>query len=286
MEWYKGNVWTYERRGLRKEVLGMNFSELDKPTEISTLIIQIEQVENLNGRPSKYLSNPENYGKDQELIMGTSLTPLDFCLELFVGQMILGETALCTMRTKKPGEVISYVVYLKKIVSSRLIAELSVKETYEYALKCKGFGVIMFKDYKSFAHEYFSKAALALISLRPIKSVKAVKEIDGFDRYEVKALFDQVRLNLAAIHLLEKRYEDVIFLTKFIEKDEQPSEKGIYRRATAFYNIKNYDKALQLLEKIPNFREIPEFVTLYKRIIESQKASNEHYKDIVKRMFH
>jgi len=278
MEWYVGNEWKLETKGLRKKVLAIDFKALDKPDQVSKVVVRIDQVQNLNGRPSKFLLSPE---ESTELEMGTALTPVDYYVELLIRQMIVGQQALCSIRTKN--DEISFVVTLEDILESQEIQKLNVKEMYILALRYKENGVIMFKAYPQFAHDYFSRAAKCLISYKPFDNL-SLKQ-DGVAQSDMQSLFLQIQTNLAACLLLQKRYEDVIYQTRFVMTMAEPSEKSIYRRAMAFFHIEDFEQAQKTIEKIPNYQEKKEFLQLYLRIAESWKSSNDRYKHVVQRMF-
>ncbi|XP_013107646.1 uncharacterized protein LOC106087218 [Stomoxys calcitrans] len=282
MEWYIGSEWQLERKGLHKKVLEHKFTKLEKPFPVSKVLISVSNVENLNGRESKYLA-ADKLDQDQCMEMGTALCPVDYYLELMIQQMIIGEKALCTIRTKEPGKSIKITLSLKKIIESKEIQKLTVPEMYELALKYKENGVKMFKSYPVFAHEYFAKAAKCLISFKDFENL--TKKSDGVSGKDMHDLLIQIQTNLAACLLTAKRYDDVIYQTKFVESQKCPSEKSIYRRAMAYFHMSEFDLAQKTIEKLPDFKDKKEFASLYQKIVDRRKSSNDNYKGMVKKMF-
>lgn len=282
MEWYVGTEWQLERKGLHKKVLAHDFTKLEKPHAVAKVIICVEKVENLNGRESIYLCE-DKLNKSQCMEMGSALSPVDYYLEMLVQQMVIGEKALCTIKTKEAGNEIRITLSLREIQESKPIHKLSVPEMYHLALKYKENGVKMFKTYPVFAHEYFARAAKCLISFKEFEGL--TKKRDGMAGKDLYELFVQIQTNLAACLLNAKRYEDVIYQTNFVDKQNSPSEKSVYRRAMAYYHLSEFDLAQKTIEKIPNYEEKKEFNNLYHKVVECRKTSNANYKGMVKKMF-
>lgn len=281
MEWYVGTEWKLERKGLYKKVQALEFTKVEKPHQVAKVVINVEKVENLKERESQWLGE-KTLNTDQIMEMGTALTPIDCYLELMVQQMMLGETAECTIKTKG-GEKIKIVLTLQEIKSSKGIQQLTVPEMYNLALKYKENGVKMFKTYPIFAHEYFVKAAKCLISYKNFEGL--TKKRDGVAGKDMQELFTQVQTNLAACLLNEKRYDDVIYQTNFVDKTNKPSEKSIYRRAMAYYHMHEFELAKKTIEKVDDFKDKKEFANLYQKVSDSWKNSNAQYKGMVQKMF-
>ncbi|KMZ02256.1 peptidyl-prolyl cis-trans isomerase CPR6 [Drosophila simulans] len=285
MDWYVGTEWEDKNRGLAKKVIGLQFTEMDKPTIISTVEFSVnKKAANLGGRPSKYLASDKatTYPQKHSLEMGTSLTAVDCYLELLLQQFVPGETAACSITTKT-GERIEFELKLEKIVKNTQVEKLSAAEIYELALRLKESGVATFKTFPKFAFDYFVRAAKLLITYKPFDKLN--KKTNGINGPAVEALFIQIQTNLAACLLQEKRYEHVIYHTQFVETEESPSEKSIYRRALAYYHLKEFAKAQATIERMPNYEEKREFSKLRDNIAASWKDSNAHYKEVVQRMF-
>lgn len=281
MEWYVGTEWKLERKGLYKKVLALEFTKVEKPHQAAKVVINVEKVENLKDRESQWLGE-KTLNTDQIMEMGTALTPIDCYLELLVQQMMLGETAECTIKTKG-GEEIKIVLTLQEIKSTKGIQQLTVPEMYNLAMRYKENGVKMFKTYPIFAHEYFVKAAKCLISYKNFEGL--TKKRDGVAGKDMQELFTQVQTNLAACLLNEKRYDDVIYQTNFVDKTNKPSEKSIYRRAMAYYHMHEFELAQKTIEKVPDYKDKKEFANLYEKVSVSWKNSNAQYKGMVQKMF-
>uniref|UniRef100_A0A034W9F6 Uncharacterized protein n=1 Tax=Bactrocera dorsalis TaxID=27457 RepID=A0A034W9F6_BACDO len=281
ISWYIGTEWTMPAKGLRKQVLSLdNFKFLNKPHLVSKVVVKVEEVQNLNGRESQYLSN-ELIEQEQKVEIGSALTPVDCYVELLVRQLVVGERARCFIATKT--EEIRFILTLIKIEETKEIYKLNVAEMYAHAMRYKENGVVMFKQYPYFAHAYFSRAAKFLISYKPFEGLTLHK--DGISSEEMQMLFTQIQTNLAACLLNEQRYDDVLYQTKFVEEHPNATEKSIYRRAMAFYHLKEFEKAQKLIESVSNYQGKKEFAKLHQRLGESWKTSNEQYKNVVKRMF-
>ncbi|XP_030375019.1 uncharacterized protein LOC115624422 [Scaptodrosophila lebanonensis] len=284
MEWYIGNVWQDKTKGLSKKVMTLQFSSLDKPLPVSSVEFSVKKAPlNLGARPSKYLAvSGDGAQQLHSLTMGNATTPIDFYLELLLQQFLLGETSTCSIETKT-GDIIEFQLKLERITSNQQVEKLTAAEIYDLALRYKTNGVAMFKDYPKFAFDYFIQAAKLLITYKPFD--KLTKASNGIDGSEVEALFVQIQTNLAACLLQEKRYEHVIYHTDFVDTLENPSEKSVYRRAVAFYHLKEFEKAQRTIERVPNYEEKREFCKLRDNIATSWKNSDAHYKSVVQRMF-
>lgn len=283
MDWIIGKEWSDPKKGLSKKVLALKFEKVQKPTALSICRVKISKVANLADRPSSYLRQSNEF----ELIMGSAITPVDFYLEIILQNMLLGETCQAQIQTKKSGEPIEFEIFLSDLSQTKHLFQLSVKELYDLAQKYRSNGVEMFKMYPKFAHEYFSRAAKCLISFKPFDVL--TEERNSMNGADLEALLRILQANLAACLLQDQRNEDVLYLTEFIDSlpaDEiKKWEKALYRRALAFYNIKDYEKVLTLLEKVENIKEKKEFLLLYNQTKQSSKREEEHYRSIVQRMF-
>lgn len=280
MRWYVGTEWSLPSKGLRKQVLSLDFHKLRKPHMCSKVLINMESCEHRNGRPSVYLNTLQ---KDIEMEMGTALTPLDCYLETLVQQMIEGEKALCSIQTKKDATNIEIILTLKSILHSKETHLLTVQEMYDLALRYKENGVKMFKSYPLFAHDYFVRAAKCLISYKKFDGL--TKAVDGVAGVQMQELFQQIQTNLAASLLAEQRYEDVIYQTNFVKSVQKPSDKSVYRRAMAYFYLKEFELAQNTIDMVPEYRIKKEFINLQQRIHQGWQVSNHCYKNMIQKMF-
>ena len=163
------SVWSDSRYGIRKEVISFNFKSMNKASECSKCLVCIDAVENLNGRPTSYLVKQLN--TEQWIEMNTAVTPIDYLVELIVRNMFCGETSKCAIQTKS-GIEIKFTITLLDDDCGPYLFELTAKELFDWAKKCKENGVVMFKEYSSFAQTYFNKAAKALISFKPFSGLR------------------------------------------------------------------------------------------------------------------
>lgn len=281
MDWYIGNEWSDVTRGLYKKVMSLQFQTVEKPFAESSVVFTItKSCKELGRRPSKYLDNEPEI--EHTMQIGTAVTPIDCYLEILLQQFLPGETSACRIKIKS-GEQLDFEIRLENITSNTQVDKLNVADLYKLALRYKENGVSMFKAYPKFAFDYFARAAKLLITYKPFDQLD--KKTQGIEGSELETLFVQIQTNLAACLLQEKRYEHVIYHTEFVEIMENPSEKSIYRRALAFYNLKEFEKAQLMIERIPNYDEKREFCKLRDMIASSWKDSNASYKQVVQRMF-
>ncbi|EDV93467.1 uncharacterized protein LOC6563672 [Drosophila grimshawi] len=279
MNWYIGNEWSDEMRGLHKKVLSLDFQTVEKPLAVSSVLFTVNKS-CVGSRPTKYLNCAEM--QQHAMKMGSAVTPIDCYLELLLQQFLPGETAVCSIATKT-GEQLEFELKLDRITSNTHVETLNAAEIHKLALRYKENGVAMFKSYPKFAFDYFSRAAQLLITYKPFKTLD--KKTNGIDGAEMETLFIQIQTNLAACLLLEQRYEHVIYHTDFVETQSNPSEKSMYRRALAYYHLKEFEKAHQIIERVPNHEAKREFSKLRSQIAASWKNSNANYKEVVQRMF-
>lgn len=132
-------------------------------------------------------------------------------------------------------------------------------------------------------HQYFVRAAKCLISYKKFDGL--TQEKDGVAGTDMLELLHHIQTNLAASLLAEKRYEDVLYHTNFIQTMAKPTEKIVYRRAMAYYHLKEFQLALDTLQLVPEYRTKKEFLGLQQRIQQSWQTSNANYKTMVQRMF-
>lgn len=281
MDWYIGKEWSDATRGLHKKVLSLEFQAVEKPLSESSVVFTITKpCKDLGGRPSKYLDTETR--TEQTMLIGTAVTPIDCYLEILLQQFLPGETSACSIKSKS-GEQLEFELKLERITENTQVDKLNAADLYKLALRYKENGVVMFKTFPKFAFDYFTRAAKLLITYKPFDKLN--KKTNGIEGSELETLFVQIQTNLAACLLQEKRYEHVVYHTEFVETMENPSEKSIYRRALAFYNLKEFEKAQKMIERVPNYEEKREFSKLRDNIASSWKNSNASYKQVVQRMF-
>ncbi|XP_055378473.1 uncharacterized protein LOC129610118 [Condylostylus longicornis] len=279
---FNKNAKSYEcpKKGIKKEVVSFNYQSMTKPTEISRCLVIIDDIKNLNNRESNYLS--AKLKTEFWIELGSAVTALDYYVEIILQQMFQNETSRCYIKTKA-GEEITFIIKLIKIDFKGYIFELNLKDAYELSKKYKENGVLMFKKYPKFAQEYFCRAAKILLSYGPFDDLS--EENDGVEAELLKKLLQNLKLNISACLIKEQRYEEVVFLTSFVEENSENIDKAIYRRALALHNLKEFKKAKEVIEKSKTFRKNAELVNLHTKILNDWKTNDHNYKNVVRKMF-
>lgn len=269
-------VWNNSKKGLRKELINFNFVSIRKPSEFSKCFITISEISNCDYE-TNYLK-----GGDLNIIMGCALTPIDIYLELFLMEMITNEKSHCFIKTKN-GNEISFILKLNEIIFEGYFFEISANEMLKKAQTYKENGVKMFKKYPIFAQDYFNKSAKCLLAFLPFKDLDP--EIEKVDPNDFQQLLEIVYMNISACLLKEYRYEDILSLLKFTDREEpEVPEKALYRKALAYFHLKKYEESKKSLERI-NYLENKEFLILWNKNVIQSKIENEKYANICRKMF-
>lgn len=275
--------WEDADRGLLKEIINYKFLSLTKATEISKCCVSITGVTGLKDHhESAHLCSGDKF--EYWVTLGEALTPIDCYIDVFLKQMLVGETSNCSIRTKS-GDTITFLIKVMKIEFGGYVFELHYDKIVILAQKYKENGVKMFKKYPIFAQEYFNRAAKLLISLMPFDTVeKRDPDKDKFDAFEVQTLLENLYMNIAACLIKHSRYEDALHVLQFTERIENVPEKALYRRAMAHFKYGQLDDAKKIIERT-NYKENKECLALYNDVLVKWKASNQNYSKIVKKMF-
>ncbi|XP_049286099.1 uncharacterized protein LOC125765227 [Anopheles funestus] len=172
---------------------------------------------------------------------------------------------------------------LIRIEDQKYYYELTVAESLALAKCYKENGVKMFTKYPLFAHAYFNQAAKCLLSWSPIEQLDPA--IEGVGTVEqMQSLLETLYLNIAACLIKQNRYEEVLHVLQYTNKQENPSAKATYRKALAQFKVKQYTEALATLERI-DYANSKECVALHKQIIQSRQQEDSIYNSMVKKMF-
>lgn len=275
--------WEDIDRGLCKEIVAYKFLTLTKATEISKCCVSITDIAGLKEHhESAHLTNGDKF--EHWIALGEAVTPVDCYIDVFLQQMLVGETSKCTIRTKS-GDAITFQIKVMKIEFGGYIFEMTFKKTYELALKYKENGVRMFKKYPLFAQEYFNRAAKLMISLLPFDTLEERDlDKDTYDAKELQTFLENLYMNISACLIKQTRYEEALHVLEFTERQENVPEKALYRRAMAHFKVGQLDEAKQHLERI-NFKDNRDCLALYNDILVKWKASNQNYSQMVKKMF-
>lgn len=277
------NEWTDEKRGLRKEVITFKYQSVTKASDASKCLLAISDVSGLrDDHDTEYLRCDNN--TEYWIPLGDAQTPIDYYTEIFLKQMLVGETSRCTITTKSK-QCIQFVLKIIRIEFGGYFYSKSLPELVHTVQRYKENGVKMFKKYPLFAHEYFGRAAKLLISCQPFDTLKEREmNIDESSPEFLQELLEIIDMNLAACLIKEQRFEEALHVLAFTDRIENVPAKAIYRRATAHYRLGQLDEAKTILERI-NFKEHNECNALYQNVIEQWKLSNDKYAKMVKKMF-
>lgn len=275
--------WTDEKRGLRKELITFKYQSVTKANDVSKCLVAISDVSGLrDDHDTEYLRCENN--TEYWVTLGDALTPIDYYIEVFLKQMLIGETSRCTINTKS-GQSIQFILKLIRIEFGGYFYSKSLPELVHTVQHYKENGVKMFKKYPLFAHEYFSRAAKLLISCLPFNTLQEREmNIDESSPEFLQELLETIYMNLAACLIKEKRYEEALHVLEFTDRTENIPDKAIYRRATAHFHLHQFDEAKLILERI-NYKENKECNALYRNVFEKWKSSNDKYAKMVKKMF-
>jgi FK506-binding protein-like len=277
-------IWIDEAKGLRKEVSNFKYVSTIKATELSKCMVIFSDIINNTHKESNYLRNGEVF-----IEMGSALTPIDCYIENFLLQMHLREESRCSIRTRS-GDEISFILKLMKVEFGGYYCELSADQMYQLGQKYKENGVSMYKEYPKFAQQYFSKAAKCLLSYSALRDVEGQLEeesppspIDDILE-KMTVLLETVYMNLSMCLIKQNRFEDVVYLMAFVDKQENPSEKAVYRKALAHYHLKQFEEAKLTLEKV-DFASNRDLTALWAKLYATWKSEENKYSEMVKKMF-
>lgn len=275
--------WTDEKHGLRKDLISFKYQSVTKASDLSKCLVTISDVSGLrDNHDTEYLRCDNN--TEYWVTLGDALTPIDCYIEIFLKQMLIGETSRCTIKTKSE-QSIQFILKMIRIEFGGYFYSKSLPELVHIIQHYKENGVKMFKKYPLFAHDYFGRAAKLLISWLPFDTLEHRSvDIKEFDPKFLQELLETIYMNLAACLIKEKRYEEALHVLEFTERTENVPAKAIYRRATAHFHLGQLDEAKLILERI-NYKEHKECNALYQKVFESWKLSNEKYASMVKKMF-
>lgn len=274
-------VWEDELKGLRKEVVSFEFSSVVKASELSKCLVEVIKVCNLGDRKSNYLR--ESVGQELWIGIGTSVTPVDCYIEEFLKQMFTNETSKCTIKTKS-SECVEFVIKLKEIEFGGFFCEQPASKMFEVAKQYKENGVKMFKDYPVFAQNYFNQAAKCLLSFTRYDNGDDPLSDCDITRTDFDELLQNINLNIAACLLKQNRYDDVLHVLNYSVNQEHPSEKAAYRLASAYFHLKQFENAKNIIERV-NHKGNKDLTQLLAKVHEHWKVDHDRYSNMVKKMF-
>lgn len=275
-------IWEDKAKGLRKEVINFRYCTIVKASELSKCLIDILDIQNFD--KTKHNSNyivEENIGKEFWVQFGEAVTPIDCYVEELLKNMLTNETSKCFIETKTGP--LNFTMRLKKIEFGGYYFEQKASKMYELSKLYKDNGVKMFKEYPLFAHNYFNLAAKCLLSFTPFDDIEDVLNDSNLKKKDFEELLFNIYSNIAACLIKEGRYDEIIPILEFTKKQENPSEKAIYRLATAYLHTYNYEEALKTIERV-DFKGNKELMHLMTTIHQNRKEGKDKDSLMAKKM--
>ncbi|XP_058467897.1 uncharacterized protein LOC131440543 [Malaya genurostris] len=272
-------IWIDEVRGLRKELINFSFISLKKPTELSRCLVTISEVSILDTNDSKILRQHDS--SEQWIDIGKAVTPVDCYIEQFLNQMLSNEKSRCTITSKS--NTISFTIQLHRIEDRNYYFEQSAEQMLIVARQYKRNGVEMFPKYHPFAHRYFSMAARCLLSCIPLETPNPSHEDFEIIR-EMQSLLETLYLNISACLIKQSRYEEVLDVLEYIDHQESPSEKAVYRKALAYFHLRQFQQSVSTLCRI-DYTCNKDCLALYRRVKNTNHEENIKYNNMIKKMF-
>lgn len=274
------SVWVDDGKGLRKELIAFSYRSMKKPSELSRCLVKISEVTDLGARESNILKTGESVN-EQWISMGSSVTPIDYYVEQFLAQMLTNERSKCTIFCKSGS--FSFVLELLRIDNIEYYSTKSTEQMLTLAKQYKENGVKCYSKYPLLAHQYFNRAAKCLLSFAPLENLDPA--IEGADTItNMQSLLGTINLNIAACLLKQNRYEDALHVLKYVDQQENPTPKAIYRKALAQFHVKQYTEAIQTLQRI-DYAASKECSTLFANIMTTSEKDKEKYNNMVRKMF-
>lgn len=271
-------IWQDETKGLKKEVIHFQYVSIVKASELSKCLVDILDIQNLNSHQSNYLKE----GNDFWIEIGHATTAFDCYLEEILKQMFMNETSRCDIKTKSGN--VTFTIRLKRIEFGGYFHEQSAHRMFELAKFYKDNGVKMFKDFPLFAHNYFNLAAKCLLSFKT-QDVEYGELLKGGEvtKKDFDDLLHNVYLNIAACLIKQERFDEILSILEFVKKEECPSDKAVFRLATAYYRVQNYEEAENVIKKI-DFKSNKDLTALMAKIQEFRKIEKEKSSSLAKKM--
>lgn len=278
------SIWENTSLGLRKELITIEYRNIIKASELSSCLVTIKDIHCPSERDSDYL---KDVNVPKTLIkLGYALTPIDWYIEKFLQVMLEGETSRCIIHSKSNTKEISFTIHLQSIDFGGYYHEQSLSKMLSLAKLYKENGVKMFKNHPvQFAHYYFTKAARCLLAFLGYFDIEQRAKEENINLNELLLLKENIYTNIAACLLKQNRNNDIIDVLSFVNFTEDPPEKAVYRLAVAYLNTKEYEKACDVIKKLPNYAENKDLVALLNKVIQESKEGDAKYATMVKKMF-
>jgi hypothetical protein len=274
-------LWEDKKRGLKKELVSFEFRSIVKANDLAKCLVEIQAVENWD--PERHRSNYlTKVGEEFWWKLGSAVTPVDCYIEIFLKEMLTNEISKCSISTKSG--TIEIRLHLKRVEFSSHYHEKSTEEIFKIAKKYKENGVKMFKDYPLFAHDYFNKAAKCLLSYSPFDGIDEFLIGSGLYKKDFEDLLENLYLNISLCLIKQERFEEVLHILKFVVEQDSPSEKAIFRLATAHFHLKQFDLAKSTIELI-DYKNNKDLLQLFGKVQQHSKADDVRYSNMVRKMF-
>lgn len=281
-------IWTDGAHGLEKLKIDFRFETMEKANEFSTVELSIE--DEVDGLSADLESNLLRLDSKRSIVhkMGTAETPVDCYIEMLLQNMLIGEKSRCIIKRSAGKEPVRFIMKLRRIDSGGYLHQLSCGQAVDISKQYKEIGVRMFKRYPKFAQIYFCKAVKCLLSFSPIEEIPT-EEAKDIDVKEVVELIHNLYINISVGLIKERRFTEVVSVLDFLDKDMDKKnalyEKGVFRKATAFFELKMYAEAKQLIETVDSFRTNAPLNGMYSKTLDKLNEENLQYSDLVKKMF-
>lgn len=273
-------VWIDDGKGLRKELISFSYKSMKKPSELSRCLVKISDVGDLGTRESNLLK-PGGAISEQWINIGSSTTPIDYYIEQFLLQMLPNECSKCTISCK--AGTVRFVLELLRIDNNEYFFSRSSSQMLTLAKQYKENGVKCFPKYPLLAHKHFNRAAKCLLSFAPLENLDPALE-GGDTIANMKSLLETLNLNISACLLKQNRFEDALHVLQYVDWQDNPSPKAIYRRALAQFHVKQYNEAIRTLQRI-DYTTSKECSTLYQNIMATSEKDKAKYNNMVRKMF-
>ena len=173
-----------------------------------------------------------------------------------------------------------YRIKLHSFERTNEIWKLSVTEKLDIAHHHKQLGNELFKLGKTVpAASRYSRALKYIISIDPLNQ-------DQLQGNSVKKLKVQCLLNMCACHLQLKHYCHTIETASKALKEDCSNSKALYRRGTAYLELKEYDSAEADLVKAIKYDPNNKVIEDQLKVVRVQrKSSDQSLQEAMKKMF-
>jgi tetratricopeptide (TPR) repeat protein len=194
----------------------------------------------------------------------------------------------CEIMTKS-GDAITFHMRLKSIEydsSEIYYCDLNPLQMFDLAKQYKECGVKMSRKYPLFAHNYFSLAAKCLLSFNHFQPGELDEKLSHTEvkKKDFDELLQVLYSNIALFLIKQKRYDQVISLLGYVKSEENPKEKAAHRLATAYFHLRDYQEAEEIIKKVENYKSNKHLALLLEKVQKMGKAEKEKLSNLAKKM--